>query len=135
MPSPRFLALLLLIASSALLAQAQEHSSTPATTPQTKSSADATAPDQPSTMKDLQDRAIAMLDSNVDRKFVIRVDDPSAPEDYCLKMRTYVVTRDSKDSDSVHLTHYSDCQPASRFHVKTTEQNSSAIPSASGQNK
>jgi hypothetical protein len=39
----------------------------------------------------------------------------------CLKIRSYVVARDSKDSDSTHLVRYSTCQPASRYRLKTTE--------------
>jgi hypothetical protein len=39
----------------------------------------------------------------------------------CLKIRSYVVARDSKDSDSTHPVSYSTCQPSSRYHVKTTE--------------
>ncbi len=41
---------------------------------------------------------------------------------YCLKIRSYVVARDSKDSDSTHPVSYSTCQPASRYRLKTTEQ-------------
>jgi hypothetical protein len=33
----------------------------------------------------------------------------------CLKIRSYVVAGDSKESDSTHLVHYSTCQPASRY--------------------
>jgi len=43
----------------------------------------------------------------------------------CLKIRSYVVARDSKDSDSTHLVRYSTCQPASRYRLKTTELRSS----------
>jgi hypothetical protein len=39
----------------------------------------------------------------------------------CLKIRSYVVARDSKDSDSVHPVSYSTCQPASRYRLRTTE--------------
>lgn len=42
----------------------------------------------------------------------------------CLKIRSYVVARDSKDSDSTHPVSYSTCQPASRYRVKTTEMRS-----------
>ena len=40
----------------------------------------------------------------------------------CYTMRSYVVARDSKDSDSTHLTGYSTCQRASKYRLKTTEQ-------------
>jgi hypothetical protein len=39
----------------------------------------------------------------------------------CLKIRSYVVARDSKDSDSTHPVSYSTCQPSSRYRVRTTE--------------
>jgi hypothetical protein len=42
----------------------------------------------------------------------------------CYTMRSYVVARDSKDSDSTHPVSYSTCQPASRYRVKTTEERS-----------
>lgn len=38
----------------------------------------------------------------------------------CYAIRSYVVARDSKDSDSVHAVGYSTCQPASRYRLKTT---------------
>lgn len=42
-------------------------------------------------------------------------------ETLCYTMRSYVVARDSKDSDSVHPTGYSTCQPASRYRLRTTQ--------------
>jgi len=39
----------------------------------------------------------------------------------CYTMRSYVVARDSKDSDSVHPVGYSTCQPASRYRLRTTQ--------------
>ncbi len=42
----------------------------------------------------------------------------------CFKIRSYVVARDSKHSDSTHPVSYSTCQPAARYHVKTTEMRS-----------
>jgi|SRR5579862_235822 len=42
----------------------------------------------------------------------------------CYTMRSYVVARDSKDSDSTHPINYSTCQPASKYRVKTTQQDS-----------
>lgn len=42
-------------------------------------------------------------------------------DSYCLKIRSYVVARDSKDSESTHPVHYSTCQPASRYRVKSIE--------------
>jgi len=42
-------------------------------------------------------------------------------DSYCLKIRSYTVARDSKNSDSVHPTGYTTCVPASRFRLRTTE--------------
>ena len=41
-------------------------------------------------------------------------------DSYCLKIRSYVVARDSKNSDSVHPAGYTTCVPASRFRLRTT---------------
>jgi hypothetical protein len=127
MPSLRLVAVLLLIGCASILVQAQEQSSTTATIQsQSSSASDASQRDLSPTQQDpeLQAGALAMLarfDSNIDRNFVIPVDDPNASEHFCLKMRSYVVARDSKDSDSVHLTHYSTCQSASKYRLKTTQ--------------
>ena len=40
----------------------------------------------------------------------------------CYKIRSYVVARDSKDSDSVHPVGYSTCQPSTRYRLRTTDQ-------------
>ena len=42
-------------------------------------------------------------------------------DSYCLNIRSYVVARDSKNSDSVHLTGYTTCVPASRFRLRTAD--------------
>ncbi len=39
----------------------------------------------------------------------------------CYTIRSYVVARDSKDSDSVHPVGYSTCQPSNRYRLRTTE--------------
>ena len=36
----------------------------------------------------------------------------------CFKMRTYVMARDSKDSDSTHMVRYTTCTPANNRAVK-----------------
>ncbi len=40
----------------------------------------------------------------------------------CYTMRTYVVQRDDRQSDSVHPVRYTTCQSAPRFEVKGTTQ-------------
>ena len=39
----------------------------------------------------------------------------------CYAIRSYVVARDNKDSDSTHPAGYSTCRPASRYHLRTAE--------------
>ena len=39
----------------------------------------------------------------------------------CYAIRSYVVARDSKNSDSTHAVSYSTCQPSARYQLKTTE--------------
>jgi hypothetical protein len=39
----------------------------------------------------------------------------------CYKIRSYVVARDSMNSDSVHPVGYSTCQPATKYRLRTTE--------------
>jgi hypothetical protein len=39
----------------------------------------------------------------------------------CYSIRSYVVARDAKDSDSTHPAGYSTCQPSDRYHVKSAE--------------
>ena len=47
-------------------------------------------------------------------------------DSYCLKIRSYVVARDSKNSDSVHPAGYTTCVPATRFRLRTTEEHQSS---------
>ena len=51
----------------------------------------------------------------------VRADGPPGDDTLCYKIRSYVVARDSKDSDSVHPVGYSTCQPASRYRLRTTQ--------------
>ena len=43
----------------------------------------------------------------------------SFADHYCLKMRSYLMARDGKNSDSTHLVGYSTCLPASRYRLRT----------------
>ena len=60
------------------------------------------------------------FDSRIGRSLVYP-DGRVVDEMLCYTMRSYVVARDSKDSDSVHPAGYSTCQPASRYRLRTTE--------------
>ena len=56
------------------------------------------------------------------RTLVTGLNGPLDTDATCFTMRSYVVARDSKDSDSTHPAGYSTCQPASKYRVKTTQQ-------------
>ena len=43
---------------------------------------------------------------------------------YCLKIRSYQMARDSKNSDSTHLVGYSTCLPASKYRLRTAVRSS-----------
>jgi hypothetical protein len=52
-----------------------------------------------------------------------RVGSPVSEDDpTCYTIRTYVVARDGKGSDSTHPVRYSTCTPADRYKVKTAEE-------------
>jgi hypothetical protein len=73
-----------------------------------------TRPDQiPADQLKLEVRVRQLLQSQLDR---LREEGPT-----CYAIRSYVVARDSKDSDSTHPAGYSTCQPATRYGVKRTE--------------
>jgi hypothetical protein len=40
------------------------------------------------------------------------------PQDLCYKLRTYIVERDDKYSDSTQVVGYLECQPASRYSLR-----------------
>jgi hypothetical protein len=50
-------------------------------------------------------------------------------EKTCYAIRSYVVERDEKDSDSTHLVRTSTCVPANQYGIKTTEMRSSPTTS------
>lgn len=47
--------------------------------------------------------------------------DGSADDTACYAIRSYVVARDSKESEATHPAGYSTCQPASRYRLRTTD--------------
>ena len=76
-----------------------------------------TRPDQiPADQLKLEVRVRQLLESQVDRL--------AEEESACYTIRSYVVARDSKYSDSTHPVSYSTCQPAARYQLKTTEMRS-----------
>lgn len=72
----------------------------------------------PADQPNLDLRARQLLESQLD-KLALDTQGPT-----CYAIRTYVVARDSKDSDSTHPVSYSTCQPTQRYQLKTTEMRS-----------
>ena len=55
------------------------------------------------------------------RPVTIFTPDGMLEEPTCFAIRSYVVARDSRDSDSTHRVSYSTCQPSALYRLKTTE--------------
>jgi hypothetical protein len=82
--------------------------------------------DQYKVSRSKSDTRTLLLGPEADSGMILSAVDGQLDADIdCLKIRSYVVARDSKDSDSTHLVRYSTCQPASRYRLKTTELRSS----------
>jgi hypothetical protein len=60
------------------------------------------------------------------RHFAVTPDGQIADDATCYAIRSYVVARDGKDTDSTHPVSYSTCQPASRYRLRTTDMRSEA---------
>jgi len=45
----------------------------------------------------------------------------------CFAIRSYVMARDNKESDSTHPVRYSTCQPSTQYHVRNAEKSSLKI--------
>ena len=67
----------------------------------------------------------APLVPNSDKGIVLSPDGALAADTTCFAIRSYVVARDAKDSDSTHLVGYSTCQPAKRYRFRTAQATSS----------
>src|SRR5438309_4399808 len=62
-----------------------------------------------------KDKGFVLNTPDMDRKGIVMwPDGPLASDVTCLSIRSYVVKRDSKNSDSVHAAGYSTCVPARR---------------------
>jgi hypothetical protein len=64
--------------------------------------------------------------SSTRRDTTVREGTALDPDTMCYTIRSYVVARDTKDSDSTHPVRYSTCQPAGRYRLKTTEMRSNS---------
>jgi hypothetical protein len=65
--------------------------------------------------------AISIAPGSETDKAAVSLDD-IATDSSCYAIRSYVVARDRKNSDSTHPVAYSTCQPASRYRLRTTLQ-------------
>ena len=69
-----------------------------------------------------KDKDLIVITPEMDRKgIVVSPEGPLAADTTCYAIRSYVVKRDSKDSDSVHPVGYSTCLPATRYRLKTAD--------------
>lgn len=58
--------------------------------------------------------------NNIDPNISV-LESAAGGDSYCLNIRSYVVARDRKNSDSVHLVGSTTCVPASRFRLRTAD--------------
>jgi hypothetical protein len=71
---------------------------------------------------------ILLINPEMDRKgMAVSPDGPLAVDTLCYSIRSYVVKRDAKHSDSVHPAGYSTCVPAARYRLKTADALSDAV--------
>lgn len=61
-----------------------------------------------------------LLNGSIDPNISVR-NSAAGGDSYCLNIHSYVVARDSKNSDSVHLVGSTTCVPASRFRLRTAD--------------
>jgi hypothetical protein len=106
----------------------------------------ALAADQPKPAPSQNDSTIAAVSSSADSQGIIPTDPDgltldtssdaynrhfnrdSHPDTYCFKMRSYLMQRDNRDSDSTRLVGYTTCHPASRIQLKTTVETADPAP-------
>jgi hypothetical protein len=126
MASVRLLVAAILLCS--LVAFAQDPQWSPSSTP-AASSQTSIQPQRPYAEYPLQDgmnllkaEVLARLArANLDKGIFLSQDGQVLGDGICYTIRSYVVARDDKNSDSVHPVSYSTCQMGSRYHLKTTQ--------------
>jgi hypothetical protein len=135
MTSIRLLAFALLL-SSPLLGQVQTQATSDlalassAVTPAQKAIAETWRIPERLPEASATDAAVASLSGNLDKGISIFPSGNGSGDLVCLMIRSYVVARDSKDSDATHFVRSSTCQLASRYQLKTTQmEHSGVLPS------
>ena len=68
-----------------------------------------------------------LVQPSEDKGILIAGDSPTLGDSFCLSIRSYVMARDSKYSDSTHLVRSSTCVPARKYKVKVVQQPDSVI--------
>jgi hypothetical protein len=66
------------------------------------------------------DAVVFPLAANLDKGIAISPSGDGSNDGFCFKIRSYVVARDSKDSEATHFVRSSTCQPANRYGLKST---------------
>lgn len=61
-----------------------------------------------------------LLNGSIDPNMAVRYS-VAGGDSYCLNIHSYVVARDRRNSDSVHLVGSTTCVPASRFRLRTAD--------------
>ena len=123
MTSVRLLAAAVLICTASAFAQEQLSSTSRSNqTAEPERSARITTPDPwKIVLNQPTDSRESSLQSRQLDPMAVRADARPGDDTLCYKIRSYVVARDSKDSDSVHPVGYSTCQPASRYRLRKTQ--------------
>ncbi|HUO14149.1 MAG TPA: hypothetical protein VMX38_04115 [Verrucomicrobiae bacterium] len=117
--SSRLLVAAALFCSTFLFAQEKQVNVPPAPSSQSTPAAALTI-DPLGTTRTASEQDLLVLKVKMEQE--LASSDLHAGDTYCLKIRSYVVKRDSKDSDATHLVSYSTCQPAFKFQVRGIEE-------------
>ena len=67
------------------------------------------------------ERALVLMQPLMEHGGDLVLREPAENDDLCYSMRTYVVARDEKDSDTTHFVRQLKCTPARKFNFKTTD--------------
>jgi len=126
MRSARLLTVALLLSSTWVLAQENQRKMGQGTDDSSITAASPTAMDPLLRLQKTQPRAFDLdpsapfKDDSSHNQRTLAIAPGLIPGDaVCLKIRSYLMARDSRGSDSTHLVGYSTCQPASRYRLRT----------------
>lgn len=124
MPSARLVAIAILLCSALTIAQDQKPSRLDFNPPQHQTAAQRL---EHAVSEYSGQSSVVPLDADSDKAMVISPNGQDAGDQFCYTIRSYVVARDDKDSDSVHFVRSSTCQPSNRYRVRTIEMRSDSF--------